>query len=291
MKGIVLAGGSGSRLYPLTIGVSKQLLPIYNKPMIYYPISTLMLAGINEILIITTPKDKDCFKELLGDGSHLGCSFTYKVQKKPNGIAQSFVIGREFISNSKVALILGDNIFYGSGFRKLIQSYTNVEGAAIFAYEVHDPERYGIVEFDNKNKVISIEEKPSKPVSNFAIPGLYFYDNNVVDIAHNIKPSKRGEYEITDVNKVYLERNKLKVGVINRGTTWLDAGTFESLADASDFIRVNEKRQKQISCLEEIAYQMNYIDKNQLMKIIEKFKDCDYKEYLIKLSNLKKYEL
>ncbi|HRH60676.1 MAG TPA: glucose-1-phosphate thymidylyltransferase RfbA, partial [Chitinophagaceae bacterium] len=243
MKGIILAGGSGTRLYPITKGISKQIMPVYDKPMIYYPLSVLMLAGIREVLIITTPEDSAQFQRLLGDGSNLGCSFTYTVQHKPNGLAQAFIIGEEFIASSKVALILGDNIFYGSGFSRLVQSFNDVEGAAIFAYEVTDPERYGVVAFDENNKAISIEEKPKQPKSNYAVPGLYFYDNDVVQIAKNISPSERGEYEITDVNKVYLEQGRLHVGVMNRGVAWLDTGTFDSLHDASEFVRVIEKRQ------------------------------------------------
>src|SRR4030095_6052453 len=243
MKGIILAGGSGTRLYPITKAISKQIMPIYDKPMIYYPLSVLMLAGIREILIITTSEDASQFQRLLGDGRSVGCSFSYAVQHKPNGLAQAFMIGENFIGSEKVALILGDNIFYGSGFSKLVQSFNDVDGAAIFAYEVNDPERYGVVEFDENFKAISIEEKPKQPKSNYAVPGLYFYDNTVVNIAKNINPSARGEYEITDVNKVYLERKKLQVGVMNRGVAWLDTGTFDSLSDASEFVRVIEKRQ------------------------------------------------
>lgn len=245
MKGIILAGGSGTRLYPITKGISKQLMPIYDKPMIYYPLSVLMLAGIKDILIITTPEDAAQFQKLLGDGNEIGCNFSYAVQAVPNGLAQAFVIGEQFIGNDKVALVLGDNIFYGAGFSKLVQSFNDVKGAAVFAYEVQDPERYGVVEFDKDFKAKSIEEKPKQPKSNYAVPGLYFYDNSVVAIAKNIAPSARGEYEITDVNKVYLENGTLQVGVMSRGTAWLDTGTFDSLSDASEFVRVIEKRQSQ----------------------------------------------
>jgi len=284
MKGIVLAGGSGTRLYPITKGISKQLIPIYDKPMIYYPLSVLMLAGINEILIITTPEDSAQFQRLLGDGSEVGCKFSYAVQAVPNGLAQAFVIGADFIGNDKVALILGDNIFYGTGFSKLIQSFNNVDGAAIFAYKVHDPERYGVVEFDKDYKALSIEEKPTNPKSNFAVPGLYFYDNNVVKIAKEIAPSPRGEYEITDVNRVYLERNSLHVGVMNRGTAWLDTGTFDSYSDACEFVRVIEKRQGyKVGCIEEVAYRMGYIDKAHLLTLADKYAKSGYGEYLRKL--------
>ena len=284
MKGIILAGGSGTRLYPITKAISKQIMPIYDKPMIYYPLSVLMLAGIREILIITTPEDAAQFKKLLGDGCSVGCSFSYAVQEKPNGLAQAFVIGEKFIGDDKVALILGDNIFYGSGFSKLVQSFNDVEGAAIFAYEVNDPERYGVVEFDENFKALSIEEKPKQPKSNYAVPGLYFYDNNVVEIAKNIAPSARGEYEITDVNKVYLERKKLLVGVMNRGTAWLDTGTFDSLNDASEFVRVIEKRQGyKIGCIEEVAYRMGYIDQHQLFRLADLHNKSGYGEYLRKV--------
>ncbi len=284
MKGIILAGGSGTRLYPITKGISKQLIPIYDKPMIYYPLSVLMLAGINEILIITTPEDSAQFQRLLGDGSEVGCTFSYAVQAVPNGLAQAFVIGADFIGNDKVALILGDNIFYGTGFSKLIQSFNDVDGAAIFAYKVHDPERYGVVEFDKVLKAISIEEKPVNPKSNFAVPGLYFYDNNVVKIAKEIPLSPRGEYEITDVNRVYLEQNNLHVGVMNRGTAWLDTGTFDSYSDACEFVRVIEKRQGyKVGCIEEVAYRMGYIDHAHLLTLADKYAKSGYGEYLRKL--------
>jgi len=284
MKGIILAGGSGTRLYPITKGISKQLMPVYDKPMIYYPLSVLMLAGIHEILIITTPEDSSQFQRLLGDGSELGCRFEYAVQEVPNGLAQAFVIGEKFIGNDKVALVLGDNIFYGAGFSKLVQSFNNVEGAAVFAYEVHDPERYGVVEFDENRNVLSIEEKPKQPKSNYAVPGLYFYDNNVVKIAKTMQPSPRGEYEITDVNKEYLKQGKLKVGIMNRGTAWLDTGTFDSFADACEFVRVIEKRQSQkIGCIEEVAYRMGYINKGQLLLLADKYAKSGYGEYLRRL--------
>ena len=284
MKGIILAGGSGTRLYPITKGISKQLMPIYDKPMIYYPLSVLMLAGINEVLIITTPEDSTQFQRLLGNGSELGCQFTYAVQQVPNGLAQAFVIGADFIGNDKVALVLGDNIFYGAGFSKLLQSFNDVSGAAVFAYEVNDPERYGVVEFDASNKAISIEEKPKDPKSNYAVPGLYFYDNTVVNIAKNIAPSPRGEYEITDVNKVYLQQGNLHVGVMGRGTAWLDTGTFDSLSDACEFVRVIEKRQSQkIGCIEEVAFRMNYIDEAQLMALANNYAKSGYGEYLRKV--------
>lgn len=284
MKGIILAGGSGTRLYPITKAISKQLMPIYDKPMIYYPLSILMLAGIKEILIITTPEDQSQFQRLLGDGSDVGCRFEYAVQEVPNGLAQAFVIGAPFIGKDKVALILGDNIFYGAGFSKLVQSFNDVDGAAVFAYEVHDPERYGVVEFDEQFKAISIEEKPKAPKSNYAVPGLYFYDNEVVEIAANIKPSPRGEYEITDVNNEYLRRGKLQVGVMNRGTAWLDTGTFDSLSDACEFVRVIEKRQSQkIGCIEEIAYRMGFIDHAQLLLLADRYAKSGYGEYLRKV--------
>ncbi len=287
MKGIILAGGSGTRLYPITKGISKQLMPVYDKPMIYYPLSVLMLAGIKEILFITTPQDQDQFKRLLGDGSEIGCSFSYEVQHEPNGLAQAFVIGEKFIGSDKVCLILGDNIFYGAGFSKLVQSFNDVNGAAVFAYEVHDPERYGVVEFNEQKQAISIEENPKQPKSNYAVPGLYFYDNSVVEIAKNIAPSPRGEYEITDVNRVYLDKGTLQVGIMNRGTAWLDTGTFDSFADACEFVRVIEKRQSQkVGCIEEVAYRMGFIDRAQLMLLGEKYAKSGYGEYLKRLKVL-----
>lgn len=281
MKGIVLAGGSGTRLYPITKGISKQIMPVYDKPMIYYPLSVLMLAGINEILIITTPEDSAQFQKLLGDGSDFGCKISFAVQAVPNGLAQAFVIGESFIGSDKVALVLGDNIFYGSGFSTLVQSFNDVDGAAVFAYEVADPERYGVVNFDENFNALSIEEKPENPTSNYAVPGLYFYDNSVVEIAKNIQPSPRGEYEITDVNREYLQQGKLKVGVMDRGTAWLDTGTFDSLADASEFVRVIEKRQGlKIGCIEEVAYRMGFLTHDQLLEVAEKYKKSGYGEYL-----------
>ncbi len=284
MKGIILAGGSGTRLYPITKGISKQLMPVYDKPMIYYPLSVLMLAGIKDVLFITTPDDSAQFQRLLGDGKDLGCNFSYEVQHEPNGLAQAFVIGEKFVGNDKVCLILGDNIFYGAGFSKLVQSFNDVVGAAVFAYEVNDPERYGVVEFDENRKAISIEEKPKAPKSNYAVPGLYFYDNTVVEIAKNIKPSPRGEYEITDVNRVYLESGKLQVGIMNRGTAWLDTGTFDSFADACEFVRVIEKRQSQkVGCIEEVAYRMGFIDREQLLVLADRYSKSGYGEYLRRL--------
>lgn len=285
MKGIILAGGSGTRLYPLTKAVSKQLMPVYNKPMIYYPLSVLMLAGIKDILIITTADDNEQFKKLLGDGKQVGCHFQYAVQETPNGIAQAFLIGESFIGKDKVALILGDNIFYGSGLRKLLPSLTTVEGGCVFAYHVSDPERYGVVEFDNNMMAVSIEEKPAKPKSAYAVPGLYFYDNTVINIARSLKPSARGEYEITDINKVYLDQHKLKVAIMDRGTAWLDTGTFESLSDAGEFVRVIEKRQgTNIGCIEEIAYRMGFITKEELLKTAEGLRKSGYGEYLFRLA-------
>jgi glucose-1-phosphate thymidylyltransferase len=285
MKGIILAGGSGTRLHPLTLAVSKQLMPVYNKPMIYYPLSVLMMAGVSEILIISTPHDLPHFERLLGDGKNLGCKFSYAVQEIPNGLAQAFVIGEKFIGKDKVALVLGDNIFYGAGLGRLLQQHQNPEGGVVFAYHVSDPERYGVVEFNEDQKVISIEEKPSHPKSNYAVPGLYFYDNSVVQVAKDLKPSARGEYEITDVNKYYLKEGKLKVGILDRGTAWLDTGTFASLTQAGQFVQVIEERQGlSIGCIEEIAYRMKYIDKEQLKKLAAPLMKSGYGDYLMKLS-------
>ena len=284
MKGIILAGGSGTRLHPLTLAMSKQMMPVYDKPMIYYPLSCLMMAGIKDILIISTPHDLPNFQKLLGDGKNLGCNFEYKVQEQPNGLAQAFVIGADFIGNDKVALILGDNIFFGSGLAELLQSNNNPTGGVVYAYHVSDPERYGVVEFDENNKAISIEEKPVQPKSSYAVPGLYFYDNSVVEIAKNIAPSPRGEYEITDVNKVYLQQGNLKVSILNRGTAWLDTGTFASLMQAGQFVQVIEERQNlKIGCIEEVAYRMGYINKEQLHAIAKPLAKSGYGEYLLKL--------
>ncbi len=282
MKGIILAGGSGTRLYPITYAISKQIMPIYDKPMIYYPLSVLMLAGINEILIISTPHDMPNFQRLLGDGKKYGCDFQYAIQEVPNGLAQAFVIGKEFIGNDKVALVLGDNIFYGSGLGDLLEKNNNPDGGVIYAYHVSDPERYGVVEFDSDYNAISIEEKPAHPKSNYAVPGLYFYDNEVIKIAEELKPSPRGEFEITDINKIYLERGKLKVGILDRGTAWLDTGTFDSLMQASQFVQVIEQRQGlKVGCIEEVAYRKGFITKEQLHTIAQPLLKSGYGQYLL----------
>jgi len=284
MKGIILAGGSGTRLYPLTIAVSKQLMPLYDKPMIYYPLSTLLLAGIREILIITTQQDRENFVKLLGDGSDIGCDIQYTVQPNPDGLAQSFLLGKDFIGSDSVALILGDNVFYGNDLGNILRSKTNPSGGTVFAYHISEPSRYGVIEFNENFKVLSIEEKPEKPKSNYVIPGLYFYDNNVINIAENIKPSNRGELEITDVNNAYLKENKLNVSVFNRGIAWLDTGTFDSLQDASEFVRVIEKRQGfKIGCIEEIAFRQRFIDENKLLEISKKYGKSGYGDYLKRL--------
>jgi glucose-1-phosphate thymidylyltransferase len=284
MKGIILAGGSGTRLHPLTLAVSKQLMPVYDKPMIYYPLSLLMTAGIRDILIITTPHDQTQFKKLLGDGQNLGCNFQYVVQELPNGLAQAFVLGADFIGQDKVALVLGDNIFHGEGLEALLKANNDPEGGVVYAYHVHDPERYGVVEFDDNKVALSIEEKPAKPKSNYAVPGLYFYDNDVVEIAKNLEPSPRGEYEITDVNREYLRRGKLKVGILGRGTAWLDTGTFESLMQAGEFVRVLEQRQGlKVGSIEEAAYRQGFITAEQLLKIAEPLRKSGYGDYLLHL--------
>ncbi len=288
MKGIILAGGSGTRLYPITYAISKQIMPIYDKPMIYYPLSTLLLSGIRDVLIISTPHDLPLFEKLLGDGSQIGCNFQYQVQEVPNGLAQAFVLGEKFIGNDKCALVLGDNIFYGVGMGKLLEQNNNPDGGIIYAYRVSDPERYGVVEFDDSMNAISLEEKPIVPKSNYAVPGLYFYDNSVVEYAKNLNPSARGEYEITDLNKIYLEKGKLKVSILERGTAWLDTGTIESLMQASQFIQVIEERQGfKIGCIEEIAYRKGFINREQLTKIAEPLMKSGYGQYLMGILNEK----
>ena len=284
MKGIILAGGSGTRLYPITLAMSKQLMPVYDKPMIYYPLSVLMMAGIRDILIISTPEDLPHFERLLGDGSRIGCNFSYAIQEEPKGLAQAFTIGADFVGREKVALILGDNIFYGSGLWDLLQDHNDPDGGMVFAYHVSNPSRYGVVEFNEKKQAISIEEKPEKPRSNYAVPGLYFYDNSVLDVARNIRPSARGEYEITDVNRHYLDESRLKVGIMSRGTAWLDTGTFESLIQAAQFVEVIESRQGlKIGCIEEVAYRKGYIDAGQLERIAQPLMKSGYGEYLLRI--------